>query len=303
MPAAELEPMMGRVIEPEPGRRVDGRVAILQFGVDHALDFRTRSTVYKTVDPDTVTGRPLGWVIPCTPEQNERWTEAAVACVVELDRAALALHEARRRAAQPPPRKRALAEEMQRDWADAQSRYRSRFQAATDAYSPVIREVGDAIRRQLDVDLRRLHAQRQAEKVEEQRIQAVVEQRLGELADELRWGIKVSHSPGRTLHVVCVGVAPRAVPEDAAPLVEDVDVRTLRESLVERGWADVVFDDSIQEHIRAHFADLPGLSRHTGLWDFWWKLFTEDYKTGRVPTGSSRQTYGSSHTSYTGFHF
>jgi hypothetical protein len=100
-----------------------------------------------------------------------------------------------------------------------------------------------------------------------------------------------------------VGVPPRAVPEDAAPLVEDVDVRALRESLVERGWADVVFDDSIQEHIRAHFADLPGLSPHTGLWGFWWRLFTKDYKTGRVPTGPSQQAHGSSHTSYTGFHF
>lgn len=80
-------------------------------------------------------------------------------------------------------------------------------------------------------------------------------------------------------------------------------MRALRESLVERGWADVVFDDSIQEHIRAHFADLPGLSPHTGLWGFWWRLFTEDYKTGRVPTGPSQQAHGSSHTSYTGFHF
>ena len=29
-------------------------------------------------------------------------------------------------------------------------------------------------------------------------------------------------------------------------------------ALVERGWADVVFDDSIQEHIRAHFEPLVG---------------------------------------------
>jgi hypothetical protein len=224
-----------------------------------------------------------------------------VACVVELDRAALDLHEARRRAAQPPPRKRALVEEMQREWADAQSGYRSRFQAAIDAYAPVTREIGEAIRRQTEVDRRLLHAREQAEKAEEQRVEALVEQRLDALADELRWSIVVSHSAGRTLHVVCVGVPPSAVPEDAAPLVEDVDVRALRESLVECGWADVVFDGSIEKHIDARFADLPGLARHVGLWRFWWELFTEDYKTGEVPRSRPR-THGSSHTSYTGFH-
>jgi hypothetical protein len=301
MPTVEPEPMVWRLIGPEPGRSVDGRVAIHQFSVDHALDFRTRPMLYKTADPNTVT--TMRWVIPCTPEQHERWTEAAVACVRELDRAALDVYEARKHAAEPLPRWRwrARAEEMQRDWDDAQSRYRSRFQAAIDAYAPVAREIGDAITQQTKEDLRRYHARKQAEKVEEQRIEAIVKQRLGELADELRWGIEVSHSPGRTLHVVCMGVPPRAVPEDATSLVADVDVRTLRESLVEHGRADVVFDDSIQEHIRARFADLPGSFQHTGLWAFWWNLFSENYKTGNRPRSEPR-IYGSSHTSYTGFH-
>ncbi|GAA5131149.1 hypothetical protein GCM10023320_54060 [Pseudonocardia adelaidensis] len=292
---------MGREIELAPGRRVDGRVAIRFFTLDHALEFRTRPVIYRTVDPSTVTQRVVGSVVPCTPEENARWTEAAVACVAEIDSAARDLHEAHLRAAQPLPRRRARAERMRRDWDDAQRRYRSRFQAAVDRYSPVGLEISDAMRRQEELDRQRFLAERKAAELAEQRSEAIAKQRLGDLAGELRWSIRVSDSPSRTLHVVCVGVAPHAVPHDAAPLVEDVDVRTLRESIMEhRATGPVRFDESIDEHIRARFADLPGLARYTGLWRLWWDLFAEDYEP-RERSRSNTATFGSSST-YSGFH-
>jgi len=301
MPVREPTPMMGHGIEPEPGRRVGGRVAIQFFTITHALEFRTRPMIYRTVDPTTLTQRVIGSVIPCTPAENERWTEAAVACVVEIDRAARELHESNKRAAQPLPRRRAPAEQMRRDWDDAQSIYRSRFQAAIDDYSPVGLEISDAMRRQKELDWRRIRAEDEAKKLEEQRGEAIAEQRLADLADELRWGVKVSHSPSTTLHVVCMGVPPRAVPDDATPLVEDVDVHTLRASLMEhRATGRVRFDDSVDAHIRARFADLPGRARYTGLFRLWWDLFTEDYQPGKA-SRSNAATFGSSST-YSGFH-
>jgi len=292
---------MDEEIELEPGRLVDGRVAIRFFGLRHALEFRTRPLIYHTVDPSTLRQRVLGTVVPCTPEENARWTEAAVACVVEIDHAARDLHEANLRAAQPLPRRRARAEQVRRDWDDAQHRYRSRFEAALDGYSPVRLEIEDAMRRQLELDRRRFDAERKEKELAEQRSEAIAEQRLSDLAGELRWGIEVSDSPRRTLHVVCMGVPPRAVPDDAAPLVEDVDVHALREALMEhRATGLVRFDSSIDEHIRARFADLTGPARHTGLWRLWWALFAEDYEP-RTPSRSNTATFGSSST-YSGYH-
>lgn len=293
--------MMGRGIEPEPGRRVDGRVAIGFFTLDHVLEFRTRPIVYRTVDPSTLSQRPLGSVVPCTPEENARWTEAAVACVVEIDSAARELHEAQLRAAQPLPWRRARAEQVRRDWDDAQRRYRSRFQAAVDRYSPVALEITDAMRRQEELDWRRVDAQRKAEELAKQRNEATEKQRLSDLARELRWDIKVSDSPSRTLHVVCRGVPPHSVPDDATPLVEDVDVHTLRESIMDHRATRVVrFDGSIDEHIRARFADLPGLAIRPGLWRLWWDLFAEDHEP-RERSRSNTATFGSSST-YSGYH-
>jgi hypothetical protein len=248
-----------------------------------------------------LTQRVLGSVVPCTPEENARWTEAAVACVVEIDSAARDLHEAHLRAAQPLPHRRARVEQVRRDWDDAQRRYRSRFQAAVDRYSPVGLEISGAMRRQEELDRRRVDAERKAEELAKRRSEATAKQRLSDLAGELRWGIEVSHSPSRTLHVVCTGVPPRAIPDGAVPLVEDVDVHALRESIMEhRATGLVRFDASVDEHIRARFADLPGLAIRPGLWQFWWDLFAEDYEP-RPRSRSNTATFGSSST-YSGYH-
>lgn len=225
-----------------------------------------------------------------------------MAAVVELDDAAACLYEARGHAALPRPRRRTRAEEMERAWEEAQALYRSRFDAALAAYEPTAEEICEAIRRQAEEDLRRAHARDRAAESERKRVEALVNARLDALAEELRWGVSTSNAPGDTLHVVCEGVPPRAVPGDATRLTTDTDVRALRELLAARGWAGVVFDDSIEEHVLARFADLPGMASRTGLWQFWWRLFKEDYKTGTVPRPSPK-SYGSSHTSYTGFHF
>lgn len=297
------EPIIGRLVSTEPGQRTDGRVAILRVFLDHALDFRTRPALFQTVSPDAAPRQhPLGWTVPCTSQQNEEWTAAAATCAAELDHAALELYAASELAAQPQPRKRARAEELRNDWDEAQNRYRRRFEAAIDAYSPIAEEVVAAIERQTEIDRRRYRAQQQAEQEEQQRIETVVEQRLADLADELRWGLTLSHSPTRTVHVVLTGVAPQTVPDSAEQLLEDIDVRTLREALTAHPQGEVVFDDSVDAHIRARFADLPGLHSYTGLWRLWFDLFGDDHPGSHGNRPRTHRAYGSSHTSYTGFH-